>query len=307
MDTVQPQPPLCCELPTEIWRRVAELRPSVARLLARVVLHLGLRHICAVALQRAWRCSFLARGGERRLPLFEPVFFGAEDGEGAELGRSHRSLCFDHPYCPGYREFAFLAFSKPLDRSADHWRLEVVLQDQAQHDDAFAVGLYPTDGLGELSLSDLWSLKAANDAQFAPNALEAEPDPTDLAFDRLASLEHLGVARVVHSHEIMAWSASQLRDFSGAGGCTRIRCEAGLSERAMPTGEAPLVDVSFSLVFGEGASKVEYEQTWPMPRAAAYRLVLAGSYDGISARFVAKRPAGQSGLPLGPHLPAEVG
>ena len=83
---------VCPALPADIWQRIGELRPSVARRLA-IIVPLELRVIAVLAIQRSWRQGYVVRPNMVRLPIWEPVFFG-DDGRGMMLGPSRRSLCF---------------------------------------------------------------------------------------------------------------------------------------------------------------------------------------------------------------------
>ena len=312
------------ELPLDIWRRVAERRPSVARRIACVVPHLGLRELAAAHIQRSWRSGYVCTDNvtaPSRLPTWSRVFFGTRPEEwrvddftegdypGMQLSPSRRSVHFRDEACLGGFA-AFVAFSDIRPLHAARWGIEIVLEEQAQHPDAFQVGVYPAHALFPISdvtgpmevanLADLEKLSRQYMAKFEPAALEVEPDPSELSLD-ISQLEVEDEAAFVMRSEVIV-DPEQVRP--GGGVRSRFRfaicaCpdEDDPSHPVAISSQSGSVDPSATVEFScimlhktwreDGAVISPLEKSDPLPcdQGSDFRLAVFGSYDGISVRF----------------------
>eukprot|EP00966_Prymnesium_polylepis_P230061 5323535-Prymnesium_polylepis.1 len=272
------------DLSLDVWRRVAQQRPSVARRLARVVRHLGLRELAVRHIQRAWRSGYSfsdnLENAVLRLPIWEPATFGAGDDRcSVQSTPSRRSLLYRDP-----------------------------LLRRAQQVDAFSIGVYSVGVMGgvlnhEDCLFDVRRLRERNIAQYEPEALEIEDAPFDLALDLLTAMDDDFCIRrmccVLHSERCLTEEAVRpgggKRSRFGAVACVAANTEdphdpvVG-SHRGDEWISSTKVDMQIELeqrpFIGQANASPLVIHSAQVYDANLVRLGVAGSYDGISVRFM---------------------
>jgi hypothetical protein len=211
-------------------------------------------------------------------------------------------------YCAGFHEFAFIAFSETRPLHSARWVLEIILEEQAQQVDAFSIGVYSVGVMGgvlnhEDCLFDVRRLRERNIAQYEPEALEIEDAPFDLALDLLTAMDDDFCIRrmccVLHSERCLTEEAVRpgggKRSRFGAVACVAANTEdphdpvVG-SHRGDEWISSTKVDMQIELeqrpFIGQANASPLVIHSAQVYDANLVRLGVAGSYDGISVRFM---------------------